>query len=69
MTVLNTTTNQPTIKNVHVVYTVADRRGDRNVTVSPTGAYTCDCGVFALYGECKHSTAVKTTRQSEGRKF
>ncbi len=69
MTTPNTTTAQPTIKNVCIVYTVSDRRGDKAVTVAQTGAYMCACDTFAVYGECKHVAAVKSNRQAQGRKF
>ncbi len=65
----NTTTFAREIKSIEVIYTVADRRGDKRVSVSLTGAYTCPCDAFILYGECKHSEAVKAQRKSEGRKF
>ena len=63
----NTTTNQ--IKAVEVVYTVADRRGDKRVSVTPTGGYSCQCGAFAIYGACKHTEAVEAQRKAAGRKF
>ena len=57
------------VKAVSVVYTVADRRGDQAVTVKQSGGYSCQCDVFALYGDCKHVDAVKAERKAEGRKF
>ncbi len=59
----------PAIKAVHIVYTVADKRGDKSVSVSPTGGYWCNCKSFACYSECKHTLAVRTHRQAQGRKF
>lgn len=49
----------PTIKAVHIVYTVADKRG----------GYWCNCKSFACYGECKHTLAVRAQRKAQGRKF
>lgn len=59
----------PAIKAVHIVYTVADKRGDKSVSVSPTGGYWCNCKSFACYGECKHTLAVRAQRKAQGRKF
>lgn len=69
MTTPNSTPSSFTIKNAQAVYTVVDRRGDPAVSVEPSGAYSCKCGVFALYGECRHTEAVKVHRQQQGRKF
>jgi hypothetical protein len=59
----------PAIKAVHIVYTVADKRGDKSVSVSRTGGYWCNCKSFACYGDCKHTVAVRAYRTSQGRKF
>jgi hypothetical protein len=71
MTTHHTTTTSPavSIKSIEIVYTVADQRGDKRVSVTPAGAYTCPCNTFALYGECRHTGAVKAQRKAEGRKF
>jgi predicted esterase YcpF (UPF0227 family) len=72
---INTSTHQTkaheqqAIKSVHVVYTVADKRGDKSVTVSRTGGYWCECKTFLCYGECKHTQTVREYREAEGRKF
>lgn len=65
----NTTTPSLTIKSVEVVYTVADRRGAKAVTLKACGAYSCQCDSFALYGGCKHVDAVQAERKAQGRKF
>jgi hypothetical protein len=57
------------VKSVHVVYTVADKRGNKSVSVSRTGGYWCECQTFLCYGECKHTQSVRSYREAEGRKF
>jgi hypothetical protein len=69
MTTTDTITFAPhTIRPVAIVYEVPGPRKAARVTVTSDYLYSCDCGGFTLYGECRHTNAVKAERQKQGRK-
>jgi hypothetical protein len=67
----NTTTYTQaiTVQPVEVVYSVKAKRNTGRVTVSMSGAYSCNCHSFTLYGGCDHVEAVQAERKAQGRKF